>query len=832
MTTYPVNPNIVGVNVIPGSGEFTYDTVAYSGQLPLETGFSPINTYFAPGGTKTDFSYSLDQLQQVLPNCEFVSIVVQLFGNSLDLATCSIYPSTTYWYGTSVGAFEPTAGGSDSWRVSDLTLADCNVGLLPISRSSSGSAVYGGTPSDQSIVRAIQAVKARGLKVALYLLIGMDISGSQPWRGLITHSPDVSSGATSAVASFFGSASASMFTRDATNLTVHYSGSRYDYTYRRFALHYTNLAIVAGGVNLMTIGSELVGLENVRGPAWTEAGTTDGGGHAVWDYPGVAALSQLLTDCRSVLDTAGYTLSLASRQNMLVYSPDWSSWMGAQHAGVSGIFPNLDTLYANSALSAVSIDNYLPLTDWAGPTGGLDAQNWRSPVSTSWPCTSPSTLGIGLASNPSIYDKNYLMWGIQYGERRDYFYSDSTTSLGFDGSGVYTTLPQGDRFSQSRNQYYAGQELFAFKLYDWWWSSTHQAVYDAGDGHGVVPHGPATEWVPYSKSIMFMEYGFGSENRHTNQPNVFFSNTGSSGSAPYWCQWESVNGGSIQPVRDDLLQFTAHSAWYTYWQNPSTNQSHSGVSLFLVDMQFAWNWDARPFPTFPLLSSVWADYVNWSVGMWLCGKGPAVSPPAVDSPPGPGSYPSMPVIAGLGWGTHYEPIMHTTVSTHVSGRETRRAARALAQWDITLSFDRLRSDTVMDLQTLMGFFASLEMMTDSFLMSPPTDVASYASAPLGTGDGSTVSFLVTRAVGSYTDTVQAAASVSQVTVAGVPTSSYTLTSFPLTVTFTTPPAVGAALTISFVLAHLVRLSDPTQDFEEFTSRIWQLGSIKMQTVRA
>ena len=33
---------------------------------------------------------------------------------------------------------------------------------------------------------------------------------------------------------------------------------------------------VAGGVNLFVIGSELRGLEIIRGPAWTKAGTTDG----------------------------------------------------------------------------------------------------------------------------------------------------------------------------------------------------------------------------------------------------------------------------------------------------------------------------------------------------------------------------------------------------------------------------------------------------------------------------------------------------------------------------------------------------------------------------
>ena len=37
-------------------------------------------------------------------------------------------------------------------------------------------------------------------------------------------------------------------------------------------LHYANLCAIAGGVNLFLIGSELRGLETIRGPAWTQGG--------------------------------------------------------------------------------------------------------------------------------------------------------------------------------------------------------------------------------------------------------------------------------------------------------------------------------------------------------------------------------------------------------------------------------------------------------------------------------------------------------------------------------------------------------------------------------
>ena len=62
------------------------------------------------------------------------------------------------------------------------------------------------------------------------------------------------------------------FTPDSVNLTVAYSGPSFDWTYRRMILHYANLCVVAGGVDLFVIGSELRGLETIRGPAWTKAG--------------------------------------------------------------------------------------------------------------------------------------------------------------------------------------------------------------------------------------------------------------------------------------------------------------------------------------------------------------------------------------------------------------------------------------------------------------------------------------------------------------------------------------------------------------------------------
>ena len=829
-------PSIRAISVGPASGEFTYDTIAYSARAPGGSSFSPINTYFAPGGSKTDFSYALDQIQAETPNAQFVAIVVQWMGSTLDPSTCAVFPSTTLWFGSSVGAFQPTAGGSDSWRVSDLTLADCNAGLLPIPRPDGVDSMYGGTPSDQSIVRAIQEVKARGLKVALYFQMNMSATG-QPWRGMCAYASDISSGATSAVNAFLGSATIGMFTRDVANKTVHYSGSRYDYTYRRAVLHYANLCVVAGGVNLFCIGSELRGLEMIRGPAWTPAGTTDVSGNAVWDYPFVAGLSALLNDCRSVFDAAGLVKDLAARQNLLVYSADWSQWTGAPHtvSGRYGVWPHLDSLYANPNLDLVSIDNYMPLSDWTTGDGGLDAHNWRAPAPTSWPVASPNAIGLGLASSPSIYDEDYLASQIEGGEKYHYWYGDYTSAGGLDPNraDVWITAPQGDRLAQSRNAYGAGQELLALKHLRWWWANTHRAVYDSGDGAGLVPRGPVTQWTARAKSMMFMEYGCPSVDRGTNQPNLFpdLSAIGSVASGvPFWAMW---NASRSSPLVDKRIVQAYHKVVNTYWS--ANNETSISGPMIATDLLFAWNADARPFPTFPRRLDLWADGVNWPVSDWLIGKaGVPVAPPAAP-PPGAGVYPTFPSVVGKGWSVIFRPRFTTRESGAASGKVTRSATMRFPLYEIELTFDLLRGGLESaEMQTLAGFFKSLGGQASPFWIAPP-DLSTMSGLQLGVGDGVTTRFWLLWAAGDYAEPlagVASADSITQVTLDGAPHSDWSLSSRDNpAIVFATAPAPGSVIAASYSGLFLCRMQDEMIDFSEFAHRLHSLSSLKMQTVK-
>ena len=716
-----------GVNLLPASGEWVYDTVPHRSQQITQAAPVVQNLYFASGGIRTDYSFAIDQLQTAHPECTTVSLIVAWFGSSTDATQCRIYPSTTYIGGGS----DALVGGTwtpDPWRCSGLTQA--SAGLISLSQSG-GSFIYGGTPADQAVVRCIRDLKARGRRVVFYPFLLMDCPG-YPWRGRIGYGgTDISSAATAAVTAFLGSAAAAQFTPDTTNLTVSYAGSSRDYTYRRMILHYASLCVLAGGVDLFLLGSELRGLECIRGPAWTPAGTLDANGRSVWDYPFVAGLQQLASDVRGVFDNAGLTKDAVNLHNLVSYSADWSVWMGTQHpAGadyVGGQWPHLDAFYASPAIDLVSFDNYLPLSDWTSGNGGLDAQNWQAPAPTIWPPSAATMNGLGLTGAPTLHSKAYLKANIEGGEKYSWFYYDSANDgRGADpaGSDQPVSRPQGDRLAQARNPYFPGQQLLANKMLRWWWNNPHQALYDTGDGQGEIPRGAATQWAAQSKPIIFAEYGFPTTDRCTNQPNVFFDSKSSESLTPFWSAWRPIESGGYAPVRDDTLAQLALQAVYEYWVTDGHNAtSVAGVKMIEPTFLSAWNWDARPFPAFPKLRSVWGDAANWPAGNWIGGKGPFVAPTIADAPPlPPSAYPAFPTLSGQAWSARYRPVWLTQAAAHVSGRESRAARRAGVRWEIELSFDVLRMDGAAELQALLAFLATASGEATPFLVGVPAEL--------------------------------------------------------------------------------------------------------------
>ncbi|HEY0105360.1 MAG TPA: glycoside hydrolase TIM-barrel-like domain-containing protein [Rhizomicrobium sp.] len=538
-----------GVALIPGAGEFVYDTAVIADDDG--EGTTQAQNAHNAGGT-ADIDASLDELQALAPNLGAASLVIGWFGSDLRAGSCTIKPGVE----TASKTTHP-----ETWSVDGLARASAHV----VSRLD-GLPAYGGTPSDASVVAAIRDLKDRGLRVMLCPFVFMDIApgntltdpytgaASQPafpWRGRITcspapgaaGSPDQTSAAATQVTAFFGAATAANFSVDGTN--VAWTGGA-DFGLRRMILHYALLAQAAGGVDAFLIGSEFRGLTRVR----------DGAAH----YPAVAAFKTLAADVRAIL--GGGT--------KLGYAADWSEYGNHQTGGGALLF-NLDPLWSDANIDFIGIDNYLPLADWRDGTAHLD-----------WNANGPT----------AVTDRAYLTANIRGGEDYDWYYASDA-----------------DRAAQTRTPIADGLgKPWVWRAKDFWnwWSQPH---YDRPSGS---ESGTPTAWVPMSKPIRFTELGCPAVDKGANQPNVFFDPKSAESALPYFSTG----------ARDDLMQRRFLEAHFAFWNDPSNNPISAVYHQPMVDIANAhvWCWDARPFPYFPSLTSVWGDAGNWRLGHWLNGR--------------------------------------------------------------------------------------------------------------------------------------------------------------------------------------------------------------------
>lgn len=433
---------IRAVNLIPGAGEFAY-SAGPVWRLEGLTRLRPENSHSGLG--LADVTVALDQMQTALPALEQVNVVVSWFGDDLRAGSCQIYPATER---------ADKATRPEVWSVAGLKRESART----VSQTPEGRAVYGGTPSDASVIALIKALKARGLKVGLIPFILMDIpagrhpdQGAFPWRGRIS-AGDRRATTAADLAKLFGQAKATDF-----SLNGGYSGPA-EWTLRRQVLHLAALARAAGGVDDFIIGSEMRGLTLARG--------TGGGAEP---YPGVAAYRAMLAEVRQILPPSV----------RLIYAADWSEYGGWQPEAGSLLYP-LDDLWADPRLDAVGIDWYAPLTDWRDGADHADAR----------------------AGYPGADDPAYLAARVAGGEGHDWFYAS-----------------EADRLAQRRTPItdgaYGSPGDFRVKALRHWWSQRHY------ERTGGVRAATPTAWTPGLKPVQLVEIGCAAIDKGGNAPNLF-----------------------------------------------------------------------------------------------------------------------------------------------------------------------------------------------------------------------------------------------------------------------------------------------------------------------
>lgn len=545
-----------GVVLIPGSGEFTYASEpvtrdGFAGERIAEN----VHTRSAA----TDIEAAIDQLAAELPNVRSVSLVVCWFGTDLRAGQCQILPGV-----------ERTAKDSQplTWRVGDVTRDTAYV----VSQRD-GRPAYGGTPSDETVIRAIELLKARGYQVTLTPFILMDVpqansladpytgAGSQPaypWRGRITvdpapgraGTPDKTAAAISQIDAVIGSAMPAHFS--IASGVVSYAGPA-EWSLRRQVLHYAHLAQLAGGVDAFLIGTEL------RGLTWVRSGPSS--------YPFVDRLVALAADVKSVVGAP----------TKVVYAADWSEFFGHQPAdGTGDVHFHLDPLWACPWIDAIGIDLYWPLSDWRQGAGHLDR----------------------VAGARSIYDLDYLKSNIAGGEGYDWYYASQAVR----DAQVRTPITDG-----------AGKPwVFRYKDLKSWWLNAHF------NRPGGVESSVPTSWVPASKPVWLMETGCPAADKGANQPNVFYDPKSSESALPYYSSGR----------RDDFMQRRYLQALVEAYDtaHPGRIAALNPVSPLyggpMVDPAriHAYCWDARPYPAFPNDEETWGDGPNWRLGHWLTGR--------------------------------------------------------------------------------------------------------------------------------------------------------------------------------------------------------------------
>jgi hypothetical protein len=234
-------------------------------------------------------------------------------------------------------------------------------------------------------------------------------------------------------------------------------------------------------------------------------------------------------------------------------------------------FPAVDELVSLAASVKATVGDVLVTygADWS--EYHHDANGWYN-LDPLW--ASPDIDMVGIDAYFPLTDEEeplagfsqqQLQDGWTVGEGYDWYYSDP-------GRTVQTPLaPE-----------------YAWKNIAWWWENNH-----------VNPDAATTAWIPESKKIWFTEFGYPSVDGASNQPNVFIDPDSSESAYPYHSRGRA----------DFRSQRNAIKATLEKWQGSA-----------MVEHLFLWTWDARPYPFWPDLTSVWADGDLWKTGHWVNGK--------------------------------------------------------------------------------------------------------------------------------------------------------------------------------------------------------------------
>jgi hypothetical protein len=295
-TKASVEELVESIIMIPGSGEFVYDTQVQSKFRLSENGvrvnsrkINSHNHYNLPNSI-----HSLNQLKSTCSNVKWVSPVVCWFGNDVSAKDCIIRPAVEFK--------DTNVLYSEDWQVAGYNRQNA----YEITKDKNGNPTYGGSVNDASVVRYLSELRNRKLNIMFYPMFFLDVPG-KPWRGRVTGAPEH-------IANFFNRKNG----------------------YNEYILHYASL--VKDHVDAFVIGSELIGLTTVQ-----NNGT----------FPAVDELVKLAAKVKQIVGTkvkvtyaADWSEYHHTEGGWFNLDPIWSS-NDIDFIGIDAYFPITDSTQSN-----------------------------------------------------------------------------------------------------------------------------------------------------------------------------------------------------------------------------------------------------------------------------------------------------------------------------------------------------------------------------------------------------------------------------------------------------------------------------------------------------
>lgn len=209
---------------------------------------------------------------------------------------------------------------------------------------------------------------------------------------------------------------------------------------------------------------------------------------------------------------------------------------------------------------------------------------------------------------------------------------------------------------------------------------------------------------------------------------------------------------------------------------------------------------------------------------WLITSDPSIDDPDV-----------FPTLIGQTFIVGKTPTWSTGIATAVSGRERRRKLWSYPKWTFQVSYEVLRDlPSTPDLRRLLAFFNIHGGQYREFFFLDPSD-NTVTAEPFGTGDGVTTAFRLTRSMAfgseSFVEPIGGLMGTPTVFVAGSPVAAFTVGDNGW-ITFTSPPASGAALTWTGQFMFVCRFIDDAMEVAQMMASLWSQSGLSFQSVKA